>query len=71
MSRSADDYWRKAHKKHEAKCDKRWGKLYPRVEGVERELAVLKTRQNALLGVSSMIATGVVATLGMLIVKFA
>ena len=69
MSSSEDHFWRRAHKKHEKKCDKRWSLLYPRLESLECELAVLKTRQGALLGVSSVIATGVVATLGMLIVK--
>ena len=64
-------YWRRAHRKHEKKCDRRWRALYPRLEGLETELAILKTRQGAVLAVSSMIATGVLATLGMLIVKAA
>ncbi len=68
---AGDQFWRRAHKKHEKKCDLRWRELYPRIEAVERELAVLRARQGALLGVSSVIATGVLATLGMLLVKIA
>lgn len=55
--------------KHEAKCDARWEKLWPRIEHMEVDLATLRAKQSGILAVASVLAAGLFALAAALLAR--
>ena len=64
-----DDDFDKRLERHEDKCDKRWEKLWPRIDHMEVDLATVKAKQSGILAVASVLAAGLFALAAALLAR--